>query len=153
MLKVEKIENKTISAIALRGIVLFPGITTNFEVARRASIKALKDSEDTESEIFLVAQRDPSVIEPTLNDLYKVGIVARIINSERLTNGNYQLMAEGIARAELDDLHNEDGILKADITIKKVAFDEDFALAKSKMNDCVTVIEYYLKFFSKPSEE
>ena len=67
--KIEQIENKTCYAIALRGAVLFPGISTSFELSRKASVKAMREAESTGSEIFIVTQKDSSVVEPKDADL------------------------------------------------------------------------------------
>ena len=61
---IEKIAEKTLPTIALRGIVLFPHVITSFEIARKASIKALKQAQESGTELFLAIQRDASVISP-----------------------------------------------------------------------------------------
>ena len=99
--KIEQIENKTCYAIALRGAVLFPGISTSFELSRKASVKAMREAESTGSEIFIVTQKDSSVVEPKDADLFRTGVVARIVHTIKLSNGNWQLMVEGLSRAEL----------------------------------------------------
>ena len=53
---IEKIAEKTLPTIALRGIVLFPHVITSFEIARKASIKALKQAQESGTELFLAAK-------------------------------------------------------------------------------------------------
>lgn len=151
--KIEQIENKTCLAIALRGIVIFPGITTSLELSRKASVKAMREAENNGSELFLVTQKDSAVVEPTFKDLYKTGVIARVIHSMKLPSGNWQLMVEGLARAELIDLKEENGALCADIVQKNITYELDYFEARRAMNDCTLTLSDYLKFFTKPADD
>ncbi len=151
--KIEQIENKTCLAIALRGTVIFPGITTSLELSRKASVKAMREAENSGSELFLVTQKDSSVVEPTFKDLYKTGVIARVIHSMKLPSGNWQLMVEGLARAELIDLREENGALCADIVQKNITYELDYFEARRAMNDCTLTLSDYLKFFTKPADD
>lgn len=151
--QIEQIESKTLIAIALRGIVIFPGMTTSLELSRKISIKSMKEAESAGSELFLVAQKDASVVEPTYDDLHKTGVIARIVHSMRLPNGNWQLMVEGLARAELLYTKEENGVLFADILQKNITYEIDYFEARRAIADCTAALEAYLKFFTKPADE
>ena len=122
----EKTENAvfTYNTIALRGVVIFPRITTSFEIGRKSSIKAFKDALEKDEPIFLVAQKDMAVVDPQNNDLVKVGVIAEIKHALRLPNGNYQLMIEGSKRAERYNSYYENDMLKSDIAIHEEAADD-----------------------------
>ncbi|MEF9853713.1 MAG: LON peptidase substrate-binding domain-containing protein, partial [Hydrogenoanaerobacterium sp.] len=68
----------TMPMLALRGLVLFPQMVLHFEVGREKSVSALNESMKTGQQIFLVAQKDIKIDNPTVNDLYKVGVVAEV---------------------------------------------------------------------------
>ena len=150
--KIEQIENKTCYAIALRGAVLFPGISTSFELSRKASVKAMREAESTGSEIFIVTQKDSSVVEPKDADLFRTGVVARIVHTIKLSNGNWQLMVEGLSRAELVSFSvDESGTFVADVLQKNITYELDYFEVRRAIHECTLTLEDYLKFFTKPS--
>ena len=65
-------------AVALRGMVILPGMIAHFDVSREKSIKAVEESMMDEQKIFLVAQKDVEQEEPGIDDLYKIGVIAEI---------------------------------------------------------------------------
>ena len=152
--KIEQIENKTCYAIALRGAVLFPGISTSFELSRKASVKAMREAESTGSEIFIVTQKDSSVVEPKDADLFRTGVIARIVHTIKLSNGNWQLMVEGLSRAELVSFsEDESGTFVAEVLQKNITYELDYFEVRRAIHECTLTLEDYLKFFTKPSEE
>ena len=64
--------------VALRGIVVFPGMSLHFDVGRKKSIEALQAAMENDQRVFLVAQKDIDIELPTPDDLYNIGIVAKI---------------------------------------------------------------------------
>ncbi len=149
----EQIENKTCVAIPLRGVVVFPGITTSLELSRKASIKAMKEAQSTGGELFLVTQKDPTVQAPEINDLYKTGVTARIVHSIKLPEGNFQLMVQGLARAEVQSIREENGMIWADIIQNHTPFPLDYFETRRSINRCTATLTEYLKYFTKPAEE
>ncbi len=151
--KIEQIENKTCVAIALRGVVVFPGITTSLELSRKASVKAMREAEGTGSEILLVTQKDSLVAQPKQKDLYDMGVTARILHSVKLPGGNWQLMVEGIARAEITSIEESDGRLCAEIIQRNLSYEHDYFDTRKSVHECMSLLEEYLKFFTKPADE
>jgi len=154
----EKIENAvyTYNTIALRGVVIFPGITTSFEIGRKSSIKAFKDAMEKDEPVFLVAQKD--MAEPQNDDLIKVGVVAVIKHALRLSNGNYQLMIEGSKRAERYNSYYENETLKSDVAIYDDSLNaDDSPEARQKeevaIKEALLIFDEYLKYVAKPSQE
>ncbi len=95
-------------AMALRGLVVFPGIVTHFDVGRLKSAKAVEEAMRADQRIFLVAQKDLSVDDPKRSDLYDVGTVAIIKQILRLPGDNMRILVEGKFRAEfIDCIHSE----------------------------------------------
>ena len=68
----------TLPVMALRGLVLFPGMMLHFDVGRKKSILALNEAMGNNQMIFLVAQRDIRDDDPTPEQLYRVGVVAQV---------------------------------------------------------------------------
>ena len=68
-----------IPVLALRGLTVFPGQTTGFDVEREISMLALNNAMEEGKDIFLVTQRELSVMRPDESDLYTVGTVAHVL--------------------------------------------------------------------------
>ena len=65
-------------AVAMRGIVVFPYMELNFDVARSESVKAIESASNKDSRIFLVTQKQVETERPTEKDLYRGGTIAVI---------------------------------------------------------------------------
>lgn len=150
---IKSVENKTLLTIPLRGVVIFPGIMTTFEISRKLSVKAVKLAEENKAELFLVTQKDIAVEVPELNDLYKVGVVATLKHVFRLPNGNYQVMVEGLRRGEIIGLNNENETLYADVVVKDIEYEDDYYEVKKKIATVFAALGTYLQYFSRPSKE
>ena len=87
--------------LPLRGIVVYPHMILHFDVGRTKSIKAIEEAMLEEQLIFLVAQKDPSIEDPTPEDIYTCGTIARIKQLLRLPGDTIRVLVEGIGRAKL----------------------------------------------------
>ena len=110
-----KIEEITMPAIALRGLVVFPKINIQFEVSRKKSIAALKNVLNGNKLIFLVTQKDDSVDEPKCKDLYRYGVVAEVRQSVEISDNSTRVLVEGLYRARLIDITEDNPYLVAQI--------------------------------------
>ena len=94
--------------LAQRGLVVFPGYVTHFDVGRTKSARAVEEAMRTDQSIFLVAQRDLETDDPKKADLYEVGTVATVKQILRLPGDNMRILVEGRYRAKLlDMIHSE----------------------------------------------
>lgn len=101
----EPVTNTTeMPAMALRGLTIFPSMTVHFDVGREASIRALNAAMEDGDTIFLVTQKDLSVEEPELEDLYGMGTIVAVRQMLRLPGDNVRIMVEGLSRARLVEL-------------------------------------------------
>lgn len=150
---------KTVPAIPLRGLVVYPGMTLHFDVGRKKSIKALNTAMENDQLIFLVAQTDPSIDDPTGDDVFGVGVVCEVRQMMKIPNStNYRVIVKGIQRATLIDMFLDDGyfsatienahIIKADykeqneayVRLLKKEYEEYALMFKKISNDVVTTI-------------
>ena len=104
-------------AIALRGTTILPEMIVHFDVSRERSIKAIEAAMLHDQRIFLVTQKDPETETPTLTDLYQVGTVAYIKQVVKLPQDLLRVLVEGIERAELLGLEQEEPFLKAETAL------------------------------------
>lgn len=100
MNKKTKTTNEVMPAISLRGLVVFPSMVLHFDVGRERSVNALKAAADGSGHIFLVAQKDASLTEPELSDMYEVGVIAEIRQLLTTPDGSTRVLVEGLTRAK-----------------------------------------------------
>lgn len=94
-----------VPVVPLRGLVVFPEMMLHFDVGRKKSVNAIKNAMRASNQVFLVAQRDPSVDEPGIEDLYEVGVICHIKQTIRIPNSdNLRVVVEGRQRAHLMEL-------------------------------------------------
>jgi ATP-dependent Lon protease len=101
--------------VALRDLVFFPYIVLPILIGRRRSIAALEEARDTNSLVVLVAQKDPGVDDPSVNELFRVGTVARLIQIAKLPDGTSRVVLEGIGRARIRRLTTTTEALRATV--------------------------------------
>ncbi len=105
--------SQTLPLLALRGLVVYPGTTTHFEVSRKKSLKALEEAMNNEQHIILTAQKDPMIENPGFDDLYPVAVNARILQMTKIGQGILRVFVEGISRCEIEEVIDENGTLRA----------------------------------------
>jgi len=92
---------RTLPALPLRDIVVFPYMGSQLFVGRDKSIAALDDAMAREKEVFLAAQKSAKTNEPTPDDVYAVGTVGTIMQLLRLADGTVKVLIEGRRRAQV----------------------------------------------------
>ncbi len=125
---------KVMPTVALRGLVIFPGMSLNFDVGRQKSIDAIKAAMADTREIFLVAQKDVRDDEPEFDQLFKMGTVAKISHILKLPNSDtIRISVEGLYRASLVDMLQTQPYLISDVKARKStaikAEDKDYEIA------------------------
>jgi ATP-dependent Lon protease len=92
---------RNIPLIPLRDLVVFPATLVPFIVGRSSSIQALEKAAEKDKMIFLAAQMDASVDNPTPKDIYSVGVTAKIIRTVKSDERNMKVIVEGKSRARI----------------------------------------------------
>ena len=90
--------------LALRGIIVFPGMTVNLDVGRDKSINAVNAAMQLDKKILLVTQHDAETADPKREELYNYGVVAEIKQLLKLPSGAIRILIQGLERAELTSL-------------------------------------------------
>ncbi len=149
------IESNTqfLNTIALRGVVIFPGTTASFEIGRKISINALKNAEENNEPLFLIPQLDPAVSDPQAEDLMKVGVVASIVHATKQKDGTYQLVVEGIRRANRDKTVIDENVIRCSLEESKMSDMPSYTRERIAMKELYEVFSEYLNLVAKPSED
>ncbi len=106
---------KILPALALRGLVCFPGVMLHFDVGRKKSIKALNAAMEKGQRIFLVSQKNVYDEEPTDDEIYDIGCVDRICQILRMSDDSVKVLVEGLYRAKMTELDSSGSFLTAKI--------------------------------------
>ncbi|WP_152268574.1 endopeptidase La [Agriterribacter humi] len=131
--------------LPLRNTVLFPGVVLPITVGRDRSIKAVNDVYRTDKLVGVVAQKDSTVEDPTVNDLENTGTVAKIIKLIKMPDGGTTIIIQGRKRFAIEKIIAEDPYFKAAIHLleeDKVNIDDDqhFAATVSSIKDLAAQI-------------
>lgn len=106
--KIEIKINTILPALAVRGIVIFPGMVMHFDVARAKSNEALKAALAADRKIFLVTQRDVISEDPKQKDLFAVGVVAEVRQVLKTPDNITRVLVEGLYKARLINITETD---------------------------------------------
>jgi ATP-dependent Lon protease len=101
--------------LPLRDVVVFPYVVMPLVIGRAQSLAAVDASANDGNVVLLVAQKNADLQDPGAADLYRIGVVARLMQVVRLPNGTTKILVEGIARARVTRYATGGGTLRASI--------------------------------------
>ncbi|KAB7668077.1 endopeptidase La [Bacillus sp. B1-b2] len=147
-------ENKKtiVPLLPLRGLLVYPTMVLHLDVGRDKSVQALEKAMVEDHLIFLTMQKDIDIDEPSEDDLYKMGTLTKVKQMLKLPNGTIRVLVEGLERAEMEELLEEDGYFSASLSFheeKNTKDVEDEALMRTMLQ----YFEQYIKISKKISQE
>ena len=124
----EKAETLSLPVIPLRGLVAFPSVPLSFEIEREMSIAACSAALAEDAVVLLITQRDVSVDEPSVEDVYEVGCAAKIKQSVRTPEDGMHVIVEGLCRATVLSFSRKknsygDPYIRAEVMTKTVTLE------------------------------
>ncbi|MGH8286936.1 MAG: endopeptidase La [Steroidobacteraceae bacterium] len=148
--KVAAIEN--VPVLPLRDVVVYPHMVIPLFVGREKSIHALDVAMKADKRIMLIAQKQADVDDPKVDDLYRIGTVATILQLLKLPDGTVKVLVEGVDRARIDKLNAGDNY-SADVTLQPdgEAYDEREMDVLSR--SVISQFEQYVKLNKKVPPE
>jgi ATP-dependent Lon protease len=111
----ERKDRVEIPVLALRDVVVYPHMVIPLFVGREKSIRCLEAAMEADKQIFLVAQKDASVDDPTVEELYDMGTVATVLQLLKLPDGTVKVLVEGNQRAKLLKFLKTDEFFQAEV--------------------------------------
>ena len=102
--------------LPLRDIVVFPNMIVPLFVGREKSVKALENVIENDRKILLVSQMDANDDDPNPDTIYKVGVVATIIQLLKLPDGTVKVLVEGEWRAQINEYTHTDEYFEASVS-------------------------------------
>jgi len=105
----------SVPILPLRNTVLFPGVVIPITAGRDKSIQLIKEANDTDKIIGVVAQLDRNIQDPSASDIYELGTVAQILRVLKMPDGNTTVIIQGKKRFQINKITSENPYLKASI--------------------------------------
>jgi ATP-dependent Lon protease len=140
----ERSETKRLPMMPVRDVVIFPHMMTPFVVGRESSVRALEEALAGEKKIFLATQHDASVDEPRPDEIYSVGTIVNIVQSLKLPDGNIKVLVEGMERAKIVSVAEDEGFFRA--VVKTFGFKVEAGSQIDALTGRVTTLfEQYVK--------
>ncbi len=144
-----KIINDRLPAVPVRGIIFLPNSDVRVEVGRDFSKNAVFESESNrDGYLILLFQQNPEIVEPELEDIIEVGLLARISVKIKLPNGNYKIKFEPITRVHINDLITKDPYYLIDFTsmvLQPENLDEEQVLLKMVTKEVIENAAYLFR--------
>ena len=137
----------------LRGLMIFPHMVLHFDVGRPRSVAALEEAMLEKQRIFLVAQKDGDVEDPTSEDLCRMGTVALIKQVLNLPGDSLRVLVEGQQRAVLKAVVQEDPYWQADVQPVSDDTDEDENTLQALLRTTHAFFEEYARSSMRVSPE
>ncbi len=143
-----KMKHTELPVLALRDVVVYPHMVIPLFVGREKSIRCLEASMDKDKQIFLVAQKDAGVDEPSEKDIFTVGTLATILQLLKLPDGTVKVLVEGNHRGKISEFVSTD-----DFFIANVDTTEDEPLPEAEqeilIRSAISQFEGYVKLNKK----
>lgn len=138
-MKIEVDEGSPLPLLTLRNVVLFPGIVLPVSVGRKKSLRLVHDIYQKDGVIGAVAQKDKSVEEPGIDDIYKVGTLAKIVKILEMPDNTTTVILQGKQRFEIVDVVSHTPYMKALVRIwkenSKIPKNKDFKALVEAVKD------------------
>jgi len=130
--------------VPIRDVVIFPFTKVAFKIGRPGSVRALEMALESNRTIFLATQHDATVDEPAPEQIYSVGTIARILQSQRQENGQIKVVVEGRERATTIRVENNDGAFTA-LVRRAPVVNEEGVRADALVQKIAQLIEQHLR--------
>jgi ATP-dependent Lon protease len=147
-----KSKGRRLPLLPLRGLLVYPSMVLHLDVGRDKSVRALERAMVEDHMILLCSQSEVNIEEPTEEDIYKVGTIAKVRQMLKLPNGTIRVLVEGVTRAEiLDYLPNDEFY---EVSVRELPEQEtDDPEVDALMRSVLNQFEHYISLSKKVTPE
>ncbi|MFC0469445.1 endopeptidase La [Halalkalibacter kiskunsagensis] len=146
-------DKRQIPLLPLRGLLVFPAMVLHLDVGRPKSVQALEQVMERDHQILLATQKEISIDDPTEDEIYHIGTLAKVKSLLKLPNGTVRIHVEGLQRARIEQFLQHDDYLKVEAEL----LDEEEAFLtpelQALMRNLLSMFEQYTKVSKKVSAE
>lgn len=148
-------DSKILPLICLKDIVLLPGIIAPIFVGRKKSLKAVAESRNIGDgqHILFVTQKKQNEENPTDKDLYKTGVIVKVIQTVKLPDNNIKLLVEVEHRVKLSNIKDSKSSLVSEYQVKPDDVLDDLDHIEEIITELVAKFAEYIKVNKKVSAE
>ncbi|SDN57619.1 ATP-dependent Lon protease [Paenibacillus sp. yr247] len=147
-----KIKMRRMPLLPLRGLLVYPSMVLHLDVGREKSVKALERAMVDDSMILLCSQSEINIEEPSKEDIYRIGTIAKVRQMLKLPNGTIRVLVEGVLRAEIVEyLVNDEyyEVSAKELPEQEITDPEIDALMRTVLNQ----FEHYINLSKKVTPE
>jgi ATP-dependent Lon protease len=117
MSKAPKTEKMTVPVLPLREVIVFPHMVVPLFVGREKSIHALEECVEKKKELFLVAQKQATTVNPGEKDIFQIGTLGTILQILRLPDNTVKVLIEGKRRAKMLKFTDGEQMIEAEVEV------------------------------------
>ncbi|MEG1710582.1 MAG: endopeptidase La [Clostridia bacterium] len=128
-------EDKLLPVIALRGVVVFPDCTATIDIGRELTYNAVDTAYNGGGMVLCLTQKDISVVEPSANDIYNIGTVAKVRQVLKLPGNNVRVLISGVYRGLATDINMDGSYIVAETT-PIIEINNDTVKAEALLRKC-----------------
>ncbi len=144
--------NTSYPVLPLRDIVVFPHMIVPLFVGREKSVRALEEVMQDDKQILLSSQIDPSVDDPATDGIYRVGVLANVLQLLKLPDGTVKVLVEGQTRVAIDSFVENERFFEATVTAVSET-QGDLDVVEALLRTCGDEFERYAKVKKNIPEE
>ena len=148
----ENIISGVLPILALRGLAVFPDQTVHFEVGRKKSVLALDEAMRNDQNLLLIPQKDITVDDPDLTDLYSIGTVAKVKQVLRGQGETIRVLVTGICRARIRDLQQNEPYLSGVVCSVPESTVTDSLRTRALRREANAVYANYIDMSEQPAQ-
>lgn len=139
--------------LPLRGLVLFPNMKLHFDIGRKRSARAIEAAMKGNQKIFIVAQKDIQCSDPKADDVFDVGVIAKVVQIIKQPENTVRVIVEGISRASVVEIINRTAYMSA-VAEEIIEYtDKSEAYEAGVVRSAKDIFSKYLSFLPKaPSD-
>ncbi|NWL88899.1 MULTISPECIES: endopeptidase La [unclassified Paenibacillus] len=138
--------------LPLRGLLVYPSMVLHLDVGREKSVKALEKAMVDDNLILLCSQSEVNIEEPTQEDIFRIGTVAKVRQMLKLPNGTIRVLVEGMERAEVMEYLDNEEYYEV-IAVERPEIEPEEPEVDALMRTVLTQFEHYINLSKKVTPE
>lgn len=147
-----KSKGRRFPLLPLRGILVYPSMVLHLDVGREKSVKALDKAMVDDNLILLCSQAEVNIEEPTQEDIFRIGTVAKVRQMLKLPNGTIRVLVEGMERAEIIEYVDNDEFYEV-VAKERPEEENSDPEVGALMRTLLTQFEHYINLSKKVTPE